>query len=119
MTGDRDRTRGPLRIGRVIGLHAAHVETYRRLHADCWPAIRDRLRRAGLGNYSIFLREPENLLFSYFEYHGDDLDGDLRRMAEDPVTQEWWSLCAPCQRPLETRAPGEHWAPMDIVFHND
>jgi L-rhamnose mutarotase len=70
-------------------------------------------------NYSIFLREPEDLMFSYFEYHGSDFDADMKRMAADSKTQEWWKLCGPMQRPLETRKPGEWWAEMTEVFHSD
>jgi L-rhamnose mutarotase len=40
-------------------------------------------------------------------------------MAADPTTQRWWSLCEPCQEPLEDRAPGEWWASMAEVFHVD
>jgi L-rhamnose mutarotase len=53
-------------------------------------------------NYSIFLREPENLLFSYFEYHGSDFAKDMAYMATDPRTQAWWKVCGPCQQPLPT-----------------
>ena len=38
-------------------------------------------------NYTIFLREPENLLFGYFEYHGDNWAADAAKMAADPKTQ--------------------------------
>jgi L-rhamnose mutarotase len=40
-------------------------------------------------------------------------------MAADPVTQRWWSLYKPCQKPLAGRAPGEWWSAMEEVFHTD
>lgn len=43
----------------------------------------------------------------------------MARMAADPVTQEWWAVCMPCQEPLETRKEGEWWADMAEVFHHD
>ena len=67
-------------------------------------------------NFSIFLREPENLLFAYFEYHGEDLEADSARMAADPTTQEWWAVCKPCQKPFDTIKDDEWWAPMEEVF---
>jgi L-rhamnose mutarotase len=67
-------------------------------------------------NFSIFLREPENLLFAYFEYHGEDLAADSARMAADPITQQWWTECNPCQQPFESRKAGEWWASMEPVF---
>ena len=37
------------------------------------------IRQCNIQNYTIFLREPENLLFSYFEYTGDDREADMAR----------------------------------------
>ncbi|MDY0032257.1 MAG: L-rhamnose mutarotase, partial [FCB group bacterium] len=46
-------------------------------------------------------------------------EADCARMAADPLTQEWWDLCKPCQIPLANRAEGEWWADMEEVFHCD
>ena len=107
------------RMGMVIGIAPEHIAEYKRLHAQVWPAVLDRIRRSNVENYSIFLREPENLLFGYWEYHGSDFAVDMAAIADDPETRRWWQLCGPCQRPLETRAAGEHWASMEQVFHLD
>lgn len=107
------------RMGMVITLHASRVEDYKRLHADAWPEILDGISRANIHNYSIFLKEPENLLFGYWEYDGSDFAADAAQMAADPMTQKWWALTDPCQKPLETRAQGEWWAMMEEVFHHD
>ena len=107
------------RMGMVIGIAPEHIAEYKRLHAQVWPAVLDRIRRSHVENYSIFLREPENLLFGYWEYHGSDFADDMAAIADDPETRRWWQLCGPCQRPLETRAAGEHWAAMEQVFHLD
>ncbi len=107
------------RHGQVIGLAPDKVAEYRRLHAAVWPAVLARIAASNIRNYSIFLKEPENLLFAYFEYHGTDFDADMAAIAADETTREWWALCGPCQRPFETRRPGEWWAEMDEVFHVD
>ena len=101
----------------VIRLRPERADDYRRLHAHVWPDVLDQIRRSNIGNYSIFLRD--GLLFSYFEYSGTDLDADLALMAADPRTRAWWALTDPCQQPVETAATGEHWAPMEEVFHCD
>jgi L-rhamnose mutarotase len=36
-------------------------------------------------DYTIFLREPENLLFAYWEYHGHDWAADAAKMAADAL----------------------------------
>jgi L-rhamnose mutarotase len=81
--------------------------------------VLDRLRQSNITSYSIFLRQPEMLMFSYWEYTGTDFDADNAAIAQDPVTQDWWRLCGPMQCPLESRAKGEWWSPMEEVFHLD
>jgi L-rhamnose mutarotase len=105
------------RIGSVLRVDPARLGEYKRLHAAVWPEVLDMIRRCNLRNYSIY--HKDGWLFSYFEYTGDDYDGDMARMAGDPKTREWWSVVGPMQRPLETRAPGEWWATMEEVFHAD
>lgn len=107
------------RMGHVIGISPAQIEEYRRLHANVWPEVLARLRASNITNYSIFLREPENLMFSYWEYTGRDFEADSAAIAADPVTRDWWAVCGPMQRPLDSRAEGEWWAPMEQVFHLD
>ena len=107
------------RMGMMIGLRPDRIDEYKRLHAAVWPDVLAQIRNSNIRNYTIFLREPENLLFGYWEYHGTDFEGDMARMAQDPRTQEWWSFTDPCQNPLPSRAEGEQWAMMTEVFHTD
>lgn len=107
------------RYGTVIRLGEGQKAKYKELHANVWPQVLERITDCNIRNYSIFLREPENLMFGYFEYHGNDFAADMEKMAADPVTQEWWKVCGPCQNPLETREKGEWWAAMEEVFHHD
>lgn len=104
------------RKGMVIGLRPEKIVEYKRLHAAVWPDVLAMISTCNIKNYSIFLKEPENLLFSFFEYHGNDFAADMAKMAADPTTQEWWSVCMPCQQPLDTRKDGEWWAEMEEVF---
>jgi len=50
---------------------------------------------------------------------GEDYDGDMAKMAADPITQEWWKHCIPCQDPLPDLAEGEWWATAEEAFHSD
>ena len=107
------------RYGSVIGLSEEGKAEYKSLHAAVWPAVLAKIAECNIRNYSIFLKEPENLMFSYFEYHGTDYAADMERMAADPETQRWWALNMPLQRPLDSRRPGEWWADMEEIFHVD
>ena len=107
------------RMGFILGIKPEHLPEYRRLHRETWPEIIEIISAANIRNYSIFLREPENLMFAYFEYTGTDYAGDMARMAADPKTQEWWAVCMPLQQPLKTIKEGEWWGAMEEVFHTD
>jgi L-rhamnose mutarotase len=107
------------RMGHVIGLKAEAIPEYKRIHADVWPGVLATIAVCGIRNYTIFLKEPENIMFAYWEYHGTDFAADAAKMAADPVTQDWWKICMPMQSPLATRKDGEWWASMEEVFHTD
>lgn len=105
------------RIASVIGLPLESVERYEALHAAVWPDVLERMSASHVVNYSIF-RYGE-LLFSYMEYVGSDFDADMAAIAADPVSQEWWDVCMPLQRPVADRAEGEWWKELPEVFHHD
>ena len=105
------------RFGQLIGLKRDQFQAYERLHAAVWPEVLAMISACNMRNYSIF-RHGE-LLFAYFEYIGDDFAADMAKMAADPKTQEWWTVTAPMQEPLATRAEGEWWVTMKEVFHTD
>ena len=107
------------RMGMVIGLNAEKIAEYKKLHAAVWPEILALISECNITNYSIFLKEPENLLFGTWEYVGTDFEADMKKMADNPKNQEWWTGCMPCQKPLETRKEAEWWAMMEEVFHHD
>lgn len=107
------------RMGLLLGLKPEAIAEYKRLHADVWPDVLEVISASNIRNYTIFLREPENLLFAYWEYHGSDFQADAAKMAAAPAMQEWWKICMPLQEPLATRAEGEWWVPMENVFHLD
>ena len=106
-----------IRIASVIGIPPENVEEYERLHEDVWPGVLDQLRASHMTNYSIY--RHGDLLISYLEYTGDDLEADTAAIAADPATQAWWEICDPLQTPLDGRADGERWAVLPEVFHLD
>jgi L-rhamnose mutarotase len=107
------------RMGMVIGIKPERIEEYKKTHAAVWPEVLAKISDCNMRNYTIFLREPENLLFGYFEYHGHDWAADSAKMAADPKTQEWWAIHNPMQSPLASRNEGDWWAMAEEVFHID
>ena len=110
------------RFGSVTGLKPEKLQYYKDLHAAAWPAVLQRIKSSNIQNYSIYLKKIDSnyYLFSYFEYVGNDLDKDMKKMAEDNVTQRWWKETDPCQQPLPDAAEkGKIWSDMEEVFHTD
>ena len=107
------------RMGLVIGLKPEVIDEYKRIHAAVWPEILEAIRAGNIRNYTIFLREPENLLFATWEYHGSDFLADMEKIRRAPRMREWWDITDPMQVPFATRKDGEWWATMENVFHTD
>lgn len=110
------------RFGSVTGLKADKLLEYKTLHTNAWPKVLKKIKDCHIENYSIYLQKIDDkyYLFSYFEYTGDDFDGDMGKMAADPDTQLWWKETDPCQQPLpETAAKNEIWTNMEEVFHTN
>jgi len=103
------------RYGMAIRIKPENLEQYKRLHAQVWPGVLDMIKKCNITNYSIY--HKDDMLFSYFEYTGQDFQADMARMAADPTTQKWWDICKPLLEPLPSRSEGEFWASMEEVFH--
>jgi len=116
-----DNTNVTSRHGSIIGIDEENILAYTQMHATAWPGVLASIERSNIRNYSIYLgqiKPGENLLFSYFEYIGDDFGADMEIIGNE-VTKTWWTYTDPLQRPLPTRKQGEHWASMEEVFHTD
>ena len=103
------------RFGQTIRLKPEGAETYVKYHAEAWPGVLKMIKECNIQNYSIFKKDL--VLFAYFEYVGNDFDGDMAKMAADPETQRWWDTVKPLMQPIETRNTGEFWADMEEIFY--
>lgn len=109
------------RFGSIIGIEEKNILAYTQMHESVWSGVLASIEKCNIRNYSIYLGqlEPGNwLLFSYFEYIGDDFQADMAKIG-DEVTKTWWTYTDPLQNPLPTRKKGEHWATMEEIFHTD
>ncbi|MFD9127700.1 L-rhamnose mutarotase [Kitasatospora sp. NPDC059571] len=103
------------RFAQTIKLRPEHREEYLKLHSAVWPGVEAALIRANIRNYSIYLHG--DVLFAYFEYHGEDFDADIAELEADPVTQEWWTHTDPCQEPFPDRGDSRQWTNLAEVWH--
>ncbi len=105
------------RHGFALRVKPERLETYKEYHRSVWPEVLEAISKAGIRNYSIFLKD--DLLFGYYEYVGppDEYGQRLEAMAAAPRMREWWDIMEPMQAPFPTRKKGQWWAEMEEVFH--
>jgi len=105
------------RVGMVIGVRADKLADYKALHADSNPGVRDLLTKYHMHNFSIFVHEIEGKLyeFGYYEYTGNDFEGDMAKLDAEPRNKAWLKVCDPLQVPLKGE---KSWAVMERVYYN-
>jgi L-rhamnose mutarotase len=74
-------------VGMTWRVAAEHWEEYRQIHLNPWPELIAAIQEVGIRNYSIWSFGTR--LFSYFEFHGDDLDAALAALACTDVKKRW------------------------------
>jgi L-rhamnose mutarotase len=110
MTGE------PERHALVVGVRPDKREEYLLLHRAVWPGVEQKLLECNVRNYSIYAFG--DVLFAYYEYVGEDHSADMQKIAEDPVSQEWWTHTDPCQvRVADEIDAGSLWQPIEEVWH--
>lgn len=105
------------RYGSIVKVKKETLEEYKRIHKNVWDGVLQQIWDSNIRNYSIFYWN--GYLFSYFEYVGEDYDADMKKMAENPITQEWWKITDAMQEPADGIPEGGWWLELEEVFHVD
>lgn len=105
------------RYGSIVQVKPERLEDYKTVHKEVWPGVLKKIWDCNMRNYSIYYWN--GYLFAYFEYLGDNYEADMKKMADDPLTQEWWKICKPMQQPLENTPEDGWWTDLEEVFHVD
>ncbi len=107
------------RVGMVVKLKTEMLEEYKKLHADNNPGVRHLLKKYNMRNFSIFMVQLADggwYEFGYYEYWGNDLDGDMAKLDAEPENIKWLEICDPMQ---EGVIPGQKgWKIMDRIYYN-
>jgi len=107
------------RIGMVVKVKKDKVEEYKKLHADDNTGVRHLLTKYNMRNFSIFmvqLADGDWYEFGYYEYWGDDLEGDMAKLDAEPENIKWLELCDPMQEGI---LPGQKgWKVMERIYYN-
>ena len=115
-----ESAKGVRYFGSVIELNGEKEKLYRELHADVWTDVVNAIAKANIRNYHIYLGELQGkkYLFSYFEYHGNNMTADFAGIGNDKTTKEkWWPITDGCQERVPGTPKGEQWMPLESLMH--
>ena len=102
-------------FGQIGKLKPEKIEEYERLHANVWEEVLKTIKECNIQNYSIFIHD--NLVFSYFEYIGENYKKDMIKMENDAITQKWWKLTRPCFERFSFSKESEFYHDMKQIFY--
>lgn len=136
------RLPAPRRHASVIRLRIGKYQRYRELHDNVWEAVLKRMHKSNIRNFAIYYHEEYSTLYQSFDWIGhwcfyerylrlptpieeqELFAADMKAIADDPATKEWWKECEPCQAPFSqwtSSTPpseggnGKWWAPLECV----
>ena len=102
------------RVCFLLRVDPERLDEYKERHRNVWPEMRDALREAGWGNYSLFLRE-DGLLVGYLEC--EDFDAARAAMDTTEVNARWQAEMQGFFEELDGRRPDQGMRPLEEVFH--
>ena len=116
---NKDWHKNVKRVGMVVKVKKEMLEEYKKLHADNNPGVRHLLEKYHMRNFSIFLvqlADGDWYEFGYYEYWGNDLEGDMAKLDAEPENVKWLELCDPMQEGILPDQKG--WKVMDRIYYN-
>jgi L-rhamnose mutarotase len=95
-------------------LNPGQANEYKRRHDAIWPELSQLLKDAGVSDYSIYLDEPNHVLFAVLRRTpGHTMDA----LPAHPVMQRWWAYMADIMRSNADGSPVVE--PLPCMFHLD
>jgi L-rhamnose mutarotase len=75
------------RIAFKMKIYSGAEEEYKKRHDDLWPEVKELLKETGIHDYSIFLDESTNNLFSVLKVENVET---LNTLPANAIMQKWW-----------------------------
>jgi L-rhamnose mutarotase len=91
-----------------------HADEYKRRHDQIWPELKALLKESGIRDYSIFLDESTNALFSRMTIEHIEA---LNELPDNPVMKKWWTYMKDIMETNEDFSPVS--VPLQQVFFMD
>ena len=101
------------RVAFRLRIKAGKEAEYDEAHRHVWPGLLEKLKSAGISDYSIFRREQDLFLVMRV----NDFDAAWRELDQDSTNLKWQQEMARLFEPVPGIKPGERFAMMQEVFH--
>ena len=108
------------RFGQTAEIIPDRIERYKELQTDVWPEVKEAMKKAHIGNYSVYLKELDDgryYLFRFYEYHGDHYEADYAEMLKNPKVREWNKETTACLIDTQSGENDARWVDMEEVFY--
>jgi len=99
------------RFGQLSLIESQEVENFERLQKTITSEVIDELSKANIHNYSLFMKDLGDSVFSlfrYFEYSGDDFNSEMMQLRKNPLIQ---------LKDILPGGEGNQWIDMEEVFN--
>ncbi len=100
------------RIAFKMQLYKGFEAEYKKRHNALWGDLMELLKSNGISEYSIFLDETTNSLFSIMK--ADSLDA-LKNLTFNPVMRKWWAYMKDIMETNDDDSPAG--IPLKEVFY--
>ena len=101
----------------ILKLKPEFASEYIRLHNSPDPLLLDALSASNIRNNSVFY--INDLLFNYFEYHGNDFYSDWQKYVNSPAALYAFAKMKGFFKPYGESFPKTSWTEMQEVFHKE
>ncbi|MCU0777282.1 MAG: sulfatase-like hydrolase/transferase [Akkermansiaceae bacterium] len=104
----------PSRAAFKLKLKPGMAAEYRKRHDEIWPELSKAIRDAGISDFTIYLDEETNSLFSVQKLAPDHTAAKLR---DTELMRKWWAHMAPLMQTHADLSPVR--TPLKELFHQD
>jgi arylsulfatase len=104
----------PTKVAFKLKLKPGMAAEYKKRHDEIWPELSKAIRDAGISDFTIYLDEETNTLFSVQKLAPAHTAAKLR---ETEIMRKWWAHMASLMETNTDLSPVR--APLKEVFHQD
>ncbi len=102
------------RVAFKMKIKAGHEEEYKKRHNEIWPELKEKLSRAGIYDYSIFLDKETLTLFAVQKLKNNNT---VEELPSKEIMKKWWDYMKDIMETNPDNSPVT--VSMEEAFHMD